>query len=124
EGRCRVGHDCRAGRLVRIVTKAGADPSASLHDDLELQLFDEPRHAVRRECDPLLARSGFGWNADFHEVAGVGTRASRVLTRAVGETLLSLKLRAPGDGANGRSGCVGASRLALPLHLEPRVAVA
>ena len=100
EGGGRVGDDRRADRLVRVVAKAGAEPSASLDDDLELQLFDEPRHAVRRECDPLLAGSGFGWYADFHEVAGVGARASRELTRAAGETLLSLKLRAAAEGAN------------------------
>ena len=101
--RGRVGDDRRADRLVGVVAKAGAEPGAALHDDLDLQLLDEPRDAVRRECDPLLAGSGFGWNADSHGVAGVGARASRVLTRAVGGTLTSLKLRAAGVGANGRA---------------------
>ena len=49
-----------------VVAKPGAEPGAALHDDLELQLLDQPRHTVRRERDSLLARSGFGWNADSH----------------------------------------------------------
>ena len=105
EGRGRkrrgsVGDNRRAGGLIGVVAKASAKARATLNDDLELELFDESRHAVRRECDPLLAGSGLGWNADFHEVTGVGARASRELTRAVWETLLSLKLRMPGGGAN------------------------
>ena len=45
-GECgrRVGDDRRAGRLVGVVAKAGAEPGAALHDDFEFQLLDQPRH--------------------------------------------------------------------------------
>ena len=61
-----VGGDRRASAHVGVVAKAGAQAGATLNDDFELLLLDQPRDTVRRERDAQLARSGFRWDADSH----------------------------------------------------------
>ena len=50
-----------------------------MHENLDLELLGESADALRRERDSLLVRSGFGWDADFHEVAVVGVAAIEAL---------------------------------------------
>jgi hypothetical protein len=74
-----VGDDLCSGCFERLVAEARGEAGAALDEDLDLELFGESANALGRKRDSLLVWSGFGWDADFHEVAVVGVAAVEAL---------------------------------------------
>ena len=79
EGRRGVGDDCRAGRHEGVVAETRGETGPTLDKDLDLQLLGKSADAIGRERDSLLVWSGFGRDADFHEVTVAGVAGVEAL---------------------------------------------